>query len=186
VRADHPGEKRLVAYVTLNHDVSAKELRDFLRQRLPDFMLPSMYVTLDSLPLTPNGKVDRKALVPPEGVGQVAAEAYVAPRTAAESVIAAIWSSLLRVNTVGVHDNFFAIGGHSLLLVQLGVRIRDVFQISLTLKQVFDHPTVAGVVDELTHACGDRAVVDEMAAMYMSVASLSDDEVREALTRIHE
>ncbi|HEU5136505.1 MAG TPA: amino acid adenylation domain-containing protein [Steroidobacteraceae bacterium] len=186
VRADHPGEKRLVAYMTLNHDVSARELRDFLRQRLPDFMLPSMFVTLDALPLTPNGKVDRKALVPPEGAGQVAAEAYVAPRTAAESVIAGIWTSLLRVNVVGVHDNFFAIGGHSLLLVQFAARVRDVFQVSLTLKQFFDHPTVAGVVDELARACGDRAVVDETAAVYISVASLSDDEVRQALTQIHE
>jgi hypothetical protein len=186
VRADHPGEKRLVAYVTLNHEVSAKELRDFLRQRLPDFMLPSMYVTLAALPLTPNGKVDRKALVPPEGAGQVAAEVYVAPRTATESVIAGIWSTLLRVNAVGIHDNFFAIGGHSLLLVQFAARVRDVFQFSLTLKQIFDHPTVAGVAEELARASEDRAKLDEAAAVYLSVATLSDDEVKEALTRIHE
>jgi hypothetical protein len=184
VRADPPGEKRLIAYVTLKHEVSARQLVDFLRQRLPDFMLPSMFVTLDSLPLTPSGKVDRKALVPPEGASHVAAEAYVAPRTAAESVIAEIWCSLLGANAVGVHDNFFEIGGHSLLLVRFAARVRDVFQISLTLKQIFDHPTVAGVVEELARVCGDRIVVDETATVYLSVAGLSDDEVTAALTLI--
>jgi hypothetical protein len=144
-------------------------------------MLPSAFVTLESLPLTPNGKLDRKALLLLEGAGEAATDTYVAPETAAERVIAGIWASLLNVKRIGLHDNFFEIGGHSLSLVQFGSRIRDVFQVSLTLKQIFDRPTVAGVLEELIGSRGDRAVVEEIATLYTSMAAMSDDEVRAAL-----
>ncbi len=138
------GDKRLIAYVVSSQQnaPTAVELRRDLAQYLPDYMVPADVVTLDALPLTVNGKIDRRALPEPK---PVQATAYVAPRTPLESTIAELWAEVLGVEQVGVNDNFFALGGHSLMATQLISRVRLVCQVELPLRQLFDAPTVAGL-----------------------------------------
>ncbi len=139
---DLPGNKRLVAYVvTSDKSLTTKQLREFLTQKLPEYMVPSAFVTLDTLPLTPNGKVDRKALPAPDG--EITREhEYVAPRTPSEEIIANIFASVLGVQNVGIHDNFFELGGHSLLAVRLMSEIQQQFQKNFPLVTLFQNPTI--------------------------------------------
>ncbi|HEU4880944.1 MAG TPA: FkbM family methyltransferase, partial [Longimicrobium sp.] len=130
-----------------------RDLRERLRERLPEHMVPAAYVYLDALPLTPNGKVDRKALPAPEQPS--ADEAYVAPRTPVEEVLAGIWAEVLRLDRVGVETNFFEAGGHSLLGTRVVSRIREVFSVELPLRALFEGPTVAELavrVEEMRRA----------------------------------
>jgi acyl carrier protein len=121
-----------------------------LRRRLPDYMVPAVFVTLPALPLTLNGKVDRAALPAPTADNRLHdAACAVAPRTPVEAEIAALVAGLLGVTTVGVDDNFFLLGGHSLLGTQLIVRLRDAFGVELTLRTLFDAPTVAELAAEI-------------------------------------
>ena len=142
-REDEPGEKELVAYVVLSPGakLNAGELRDHLRKRLPDYMVPAEFVAIESVPLTANGKVDRAAL--PSSNGSRHSEAYVGPRTAVEEELVKVLAPLLKLERVGVNDNFFLLGGHSLLGTQLIARISETFGVDLTLLKLFDHPTVA-------------------------------------------
>jgi amino acid adenylation domain-containing protein len=151
---DESGQQQLVAYVVAANAVAANtdlseirgsELRRRLREKLPDYMVPSVFVMLDALPLTPNGKVDRKRLPAPE---RMRAEAeYVAPRTAIEEIISSIWSEVLRLERVGVYDNFFELGGHSLLATQVTFAIREKLGVELPLRRIFETPTVAGLAE---------------------------------------
>ena len=148
------GDKRLVAYVVPvqrgeDAGLSGSQLRRFLQERLPDYMVPSAFVVIDALPLTPNGKVDRLALPAPQWSRQQLASEYVAPRTPVEEVLAGIWSQVLRIEKVGVHDNFFDLGGHSLLATQLVSRVREAFEIELPLRNVFESPTVATLAEHV-------------------------------------
>ncbi|HEX2076290.1 MAG TPA: amino acid adenylation domain-containing protein [Longimicrobium sp.] len=143
LRADGPGEARLVAYVAAAEGAAAPaaaELRAHLGATLPDYMVPGAFVTLDRLPLTPSGKVDRRALPAPERAPE---RDYVPPTTPAEEVVAALWAEVLGVERVGVHDNFFEIGGHSLLVARLYARIREAFPREMVLVDLFRHTTVA-------------------------------------------
>ncbi|NET66088.1 MAG: amino acid adenylation domain-containing protein [Moorea sp. SIO1G6] len=142
VTEDVPGHKRLVAYyVSQSESLSTKQLREFLFQKLPDYMVPSAFVTLDTLPLTPNGKVDRKSLPAPDG--EIAREhKYVAARTTIELQLTQIWSDVLNLTSVGVQDNFFELGGHSLNAVRLMSQIQQQFQINLPLATLFQSPTI--------------------------------------------
>jgi hypothetical protein len=126
-------DKRLVAYVVARPDTSTNELRSFLKQKLPEFMLPSAFVCLDSLPLTPNGKVDRRALPVPDQSRPELESLFVAARTAVEDVLAQIWKDVLKLDKVGIHDNFFELGGHSLLATQVVSRVRHVFSNGATI-----------------------------------------------------
>jgi amino acid adenylation domain-containing protein len=146
-REDAQGNTVLAAYVvpTDGPPPEAGDLRAFLKERLPDYMIPAAFVLLDRLPLTPNGKVDRRALPAPERAATAAVAAYVPPRTATEEKLAAVWADLLGRPRVGVHDNFFELGGHSLLAVQLVVRIRKAFGTELSLQTPFKAPTVAAL-----------------------------------------
>ncbi|HEY7616688.1 MAG TPA: condensation domain-containing protein, partial [Terriglobales bacterium] len=145
VREDRPGDKRLVAYVVPGQGISPDlaELREWARNKLPEYMVPSKFAVLQKLPLSPNGKVDRKAL-PDPGAHPEAEQAGLAPRTPAEEVIATIWEQVLRIKQVGIQDNFFSLGGHSLLATQVISRIRQVFQVEVPLRLIFEAPTVAG------------------------------------------
>ncbi len=144
-------ELRLVAYYVPHADqtVSADELRAFLRRSLPEYMIPSAWVELAELPLNSNGKVDRQALPLPDADQLARSVAFVAPRTPEEEGIAAIWSAVLGVAQVGVHDNFFDLGGHSLRATQVVARIRQAFQTELPLRALFEAPTVAGLAARL-------------------------------------
>ena len=141
-REDSPGEKRLAAYLILEHTTSIGELRGFLKERLPDYMIPSAFVVLDKLPLSSNGKVDRRRLPEPETSRPSLTDTYVPPTTEAERVLARIWSEVLRVEQVGIHDNFFELGGDSILSVQIITRARRA-GLQLTAKQVFNRQTIA-------------------------------------------
>ena len=149
------GDLRLVAYIVAEGALPGPgELREFLAAKLPEPMLPSVFVGLDALPLTPNGKVDRRALPAPDQV-RPAAGGYVAPRTPVEEILASIWAEILRADLIGVHDDFFDLGGHSLLGTQLVSRIRRSFWIELPLRHLFETPTVAGLaarIELLLHA----------------------------------
>ncbi len=151
VREDEPGDKRLVAYVVLNTEQfpKAAELRQFLKAKLPEYMVPSAFVVLESLPLTSNGKVDRRALRAPDlysdacGGLRLRTDKYVAPRNTIEELLAQIWAQVLKVEQVGVDDNFFTLGGHSLLATQLVSRIRNIFKVELPLRELFGTATLA-------------------------------------------
>src|SRR4030095_11913400 len=104
------------------------DLRSFLKQRLPEYMIPALFVQIDQLPMTPNGKVDRRALPEPDDSKPELIEEYVAPSTPIEKALAEMWMQLLNVEKVGIHDNFFKLGGHSLLAMQLISRVRNSFR----------------------------------------------------------
>lgn len=150
VREETTGDKRMVAYVVGRQAageeaVSAGELRRFLEEKLPDYAIPSTFVTLEAFPLTKNGKVDRAAL-PAPGEGRPLLDAtYVAPQTETETVVAGLWQEVLGVEDVGIHDNFFDLGGHSLLVVLLHNRLKDLFSQELSIVDLFRHPTVASL-----------------------------------------
>lgn len=151
VQEGPPGEKRLVAYVSAKGETrpSANELRDFLKQKLPEHMVPAIFVSLDAFPLTANGKVDRRALPAPDGRRPEVDEAFVACRTPTEDLLAEIWGQVLGVERVGIHDDFFQLGGHSLLATQVVSRIREGFQVEMPLRRLFDTPTVAGLAEHI-------------------------------------
>ncbi|MCP4568731.1 MAG: non-ribosomal peptide synthetase, partial [FCB group bacterium] len=139
-------DQRLVAYVV----GETAPLRAFLAERLPVYMVPSVFVRLDELPLLPNGKVDRQALPAPEGTAETAG--YVAPRNPAEEVLAGIWSDVLGVDRVGIHDDFFALGGHSLVAARVLARVRRAFGREPALSALFDAPTVADLATRIAGA----------------------------------
>jgi amino acid adenylation domain-containing protein len=142
---DAPGEKRLVAYVV--GGAQADELREHLRRSLPEYMVPAAFVVLEALPLTPNGKLDRKALPAPEYAA--GADRYEAPRTEAERKVAAVWAEVLGVESVGAHDRFFDLGGHSLLLVRVQARLREAFGQPVPITHLFRYLTVRALAAAL-------------------------------------
>jgi acyl carrier protein len=147
VRDDEADDKQLIAYVVL-HDgktSTSDELRRYLRRELPEFMIPATIVQLDKFPLTPMGKVDRLALPVPDIIGSRSDKVYCAPTTPTQERLAEIWRELLKLERVGVDDNFFNLGGHSLLAMQVISRTRATFQVELPLRRLFEYPTVAGV-----------------------------------------
>jgi amino acid adenylation domain-containing protein len=158
-REDTPGDLRLVAYIVFhqNQAVSSGELREYVKQKLPDFMVPSFFVTLDKLPLTPNQKIDRKALPAPEK-GKTGSEgAYVPPKNELQRTIAGIWQAVLNVPEVSMNDNFFELGGHSLLLVQAYYRIHEITDKELTMTDLFKYPTISALAEYLSR---DTSVED--------------------------
>lgn len=155
-REDGPGDKRLVAYIVVDKkpEPSARELRSLLKQVLPDYMVPSVFVTVDRLPLTPNGKIDRKAL-PAPGLTQSSSKSeLVAPRSNLERVIAQIWRQVLKLEKVGVHDNFFDLGGHSLLMAQAHSLFREKFKKDLPLIKLLEHSTISSLARYLVDEHG--------------------------------
>jgi amino acid adenylation domain-containing protein len=145
-REEEAGDKRLVAYVVgETESVAVIELRAYLKEKLPEYMMPSAFVMLDALPLTANGKVDRRALPAPERGRAEGGNEYVAPRTPVEEMVAGIWSEVLGVERVGVNDNFFELGGHSLLATQVISRLKESLRVEVTLDKMFESPTVAAV-----------------------------------------
>ncbi|TRU46908.1 MAG: amino acid adenylation domain-containing protein [Microcystis aeruginosa Ma_QC_Ch_20071001_S25] len=151
IREDTPGDKYLVAYIVAHYEriPMISELRQFLSSKLPLYMVPQAFVFLESLPLTTNRKVDRRALPAPDKIGN-RRDQYVAPRNGIEEMLVQIWTEILKVEQVGIYDNFFEIGGHSLLATQLVSRIRSLFKIELPLRSLF----AAATVVELAHLIG--------------------------------
>ncbi|MCB1057233.1 MAG: amino acid adenylation domain-containing protein, partial [Acidobacteria bacterium] len=162
VREDTPGDQRLVAYVVPEEgaEVAGGVLRPYLQQKLPDYMVPSRYVALDSLPVTANGKLDRDGLPAPEGDRPELEQVYVDPESEVEQTIAGLWQGVLGVDRVGRHDNFFELGGHSMLLTQIHVELAQKYP-ELTLVDLFTYPTVASLAEHLGRAAGAAAEVEE-------------------------
>jgi amino acid adenylation domain-containing protein len=152
VREDLPGERRLVAYgvaQAMSAPPTLAEVRQFLKQKLPDYMLPTVFVLLDKLPLTPSGKVDRRALPLPDPARPDLLASYVAPRTPVEQQIAAVWAEILKLERIGIQDNFFELGGYSLLGTQVTARLRQIFGVELPLRLLFEAPTVAEFTEQV-------------------------------------
>jgi len=151
VREDHPGIKRLAGYFIASEGKApaTAELRAHLAQRLPDYMLPSSFVALEKFPLNANGKVDRKNLPAPEYGLTDANSPGEGARTPTEEVVSEVWAQVLHLGRAGIHDNFFELGGHSLLGTQVVSRLRQIFQVELPLRALFECPTVAGVADRI-------------------------------------
>ncbi len=169
-RSDQSDDLRIMAYV-VGAPIAHDALRAWLRKKLPEYMLPSAFVFLKTLPLTPNGKVDRAALPAPEDVRAGVQADFVAPRTPAEEKLASLWAGLLKVNTVGVYDNFFDLGGHSLLATQVVSRMRKEFQVEISLRSLFESPTVAAMAEKI-----ESATADDTARLLRELDQLSDDE----------
>jgi amino acid adenylation domain-containing protein len=152
VREDVPDDKRLVAYIVpgQNQKLSVSELREYVKQTLPDFMVPSHFVTLDAFPLTPNQKIDRKALPRPDQVQIESETAYVPPKNELQQTIVNIWQELLHVPMVGMDDNFFELGGHSLLIVRAYYRLCEVIDRELSITDMFRFPTVSTLAEYLS------------------------------------
>jgi amino acid adenylation domain-containing protein len=186
LREDTPGDKRLVAYLVprQSYPPTVSELRGFLQRKLPDYMTPSTFVFLDTLPLTPNGKVDRQALPPPEPTRPDSEQAWVAPRTPEEEILAGIWAQILGIDRVGMHDNFFELGGHSLKATQIVSRVRAAFEIELPLRALFEAPTVAGLAAYIVHRQEQQPGQTELAQIVAEVQGLSEEEVRQMLSQV--
>ncbi|HUZ95886.1 MAG TPA: amino acid adenylation domain-containing protein [Edaphobacter sp.] len=150
LREDAPGEKRLVAYVIA--ESTADELRRSLKDKLPDHMVPAVFVLLDAFPLLYTGKIDRRALPAPDKARPELTKAFVAPRTPTEELLAEIWAQLLGIKLIGIHDNFFDLGGHSLLATQAASRMREAFEVEIPLRRLFEAPTVAGLAESIEAA----------------------------------
>ncbi|HYK41880.1 MAG TPA: amino acid adenylation domain-containing protein [Thermoanaerobaculia bacterium] len=153
------GEQRLVAYV-VSKERNSEALRSGLASRLPEFMIPAAFVFLDAFPLTPSGKIDKKALPAPHLVRPELQASFVAPSTPTERALAKAWQDVLGLDHVGVHDNFFSLGGHSLLMIQVAARLRDSVGVELPLRTFFEAPTIAGLALQADQAVpGEREQV---------------------------
>jgi acyl carrier protein len=163
VREDVPGDKRLAAYVTAKpgRALNPHELRQHLKQKLPDAMVPSAIVVLDALPLSANGKIDRKALPAPDS-RQEPDESLVAPRTELERTIAAIWQDVLRIDKASVDDNFFDLGGHSLLLVEVQSKLNRALDRDIPVVELFKHSTIGALSKHLSESQEEHSVLDRV------------------------
>jgi amino acid adenylation domain-containing protein len=184
VREDKQGLLQLTAYVTTSRETNPLELRDYLSQKLPPYMVPADFVFLGKMPRTLNGKINRQALPDPDGKAGKAAAAYVEPSTALEKVLIGVWSELLNYEPVGLNDNFFNLGGHSILVTQLVGRLRSLLPVDLPLRIIFDKPTIAELSAHILSEADDTAEIETTAELLLQVAELSDEETEEALNAI--
>jgi acyl-coenzyme A synthetase/AMP-(fatty) acid ligase/acyl carrier protein len=179
------GVKRLAAYFVPDgaEPLSAGELRSFLTERLPDYMVPSVYMSLDALPLTSSGKIDRRALPAAAQTVLDTEEDFVAPRGAVEEVVAAIWSEVLEVERVSAHSNFFELGGHSIAAAQVVYRVRDLFRVELPVRSIFEGPTVAELSQALVGNEARPGQTEKIALAYKKIINMSHHEMERALQR---
>lgn len=177
------GENWLVAYLVLLPGQTPKisELRSYMRSKLPEYMIPSLFIILDALPLTPSGKINRRALPEPGEQHQALETACEAPRNPVEEVLAILFAEILGLERVGINDHFFERGGHSLLATRLHSRIRDELQVELPLRSLFENPTVARLSDLMLRHPQQRATIEKTARVLLELAQLSDDDVEALL-----
>jgi amino acid adenylation domain-containing protein len=183
-RDDIPGGEGLVAYIVAEDgaDLDREELRGFLREKLPHYMVPSFFVAVEQFPLTPAGKVDRRSLPAPDGARPALAREYVGPRTPIEEALAEICADLLGVERVGVGDSFFELGGHSLLATQLISRVQEELGVQMPLRTVFEHPRVAELAERIERLkATEPSDMDKIAELLGEVEQLSEDEARALL-----
>jgi amino acid adenylation domain-containing protein len=182
-REEESKSNRLIAYVVpaQGKAPTVSELCNYLKDKLPDYMVPSVFAFLDSLPLTPAGKVDRRTLPEPGTARPRLDTAYVPPRTLLEEKVAKIWAKVLSLDRVGVHDNYFELGGDSLLATQVISRLREAFHIELPLRALFENPTVASLAVQITQTQAKKAGREDLARMLADVEACSDKEAQRLL-----
>jgi amino acid adenylation domain-containing protein len=172
VREDAPGDQRLIAYVvpsTAGEDPDFEQLRRLLKTKLPPFMVPSAFVTLDAFPVTANGKLNRAALPAPDGARPDLQRSYVAPQTPVEETLAEIWGDVLGIDRIGIDDDFFDLGGHSLLAVRMLSRVHDALGLNLYLGRVFEHSTIRALGAIVTAELLAETEDDELSALLAEV-----------------
>jgi acyl carrier protein len=167
-------QRRPAAVARADGLLTITELREFLKDRLPEYMLPSVFILLETMPLTLTGKVDRRALPAPEQMRPALSQHYVAPRTPVETELAEIWAQLLAIECAGIHDNFFELGGHSLLVIQLAARISESFQINLPMARLFETPTIAQLALLVTQAQAEQEDGAELAQLLAELKEQSE------------
>jgi amino acid adenylation domain-containing protein len=185
--AEPNGDQRLVAYVAASRAPAPtfKELRNFLTQKLPDHMVPSVFVMLDALPLTPNGKVDRGALPPPEQQRPQREFDHVEPRTPTEEKLASIWADVLKAESLSIHDNFFELGGHSLAAARIVTRVVQTFQLELPVKALFESPSVAEMAAVIMQNQSKRVSDEELAQMLREIEVMTEEDAQRYVSDIH-
>ncbi|NDJ60828.1 MAG: hypothetical protein GYB67_06865, partial [Chloroflexi bacterium] len=166
------GEQRLAAFFVADRPLTNQDIRTHLLSKLPDYMLPTYFIPLESLPLTPNGKIDRGALPALVANRQHATSAYAAPGNEIESQLASIWGELLGISLVGIHDNFFDLGGHSLPAIRIVARIQAAYGVEIPLTRFFEAPTIAQLA----------LVIEEL--LLAQIEDLSDDEAQRLLDQL--
>lgn len=179
-REDQPGDARLIAYfIPAGHPApTVTELRSFLKEKLPNYMIPSAFVMLRAFPLTPNGKVDRSALPVPEDTRPDLDAPFAAPRTVVEEDLAEIWAEVLSLDHVGIHDNFFDLGGHSLTATRIISQVIKRFQLELPIQSLFESPTVAEMAAVITQSQAKNLGEKELEQLLAELESLSDNEAQ--------
>ncbi|PLZ98347.1 non-ribosomal peptide synthetase [Fischerella thermalis CCMEE 5268] len=163
-REDIPKNHRLVAYIVTHSEntFSVHELRDYLKEKLPDYMVPSTFIKLDKLPLTPNGKIDRSALPAPDIQRPDLQEVYEAPNSEVERAIAKIWLEILHIEKVGVNDNFFELGGNSLLMVQVNNKLREVLHCDISVVEMFQNPTIKSLAKHINPRARETSTFESL------------------------
>ena len=182
---DASGDTRLIAYIVPEEGVepTSSEMWAFLQEKLPSYMLPSVFVTIKELPLTPNGKVDRRALPLPEQIGDEVSANFIAPRTVMEETVAEIWRQTLGITQVGVESNFFDLGGHSLLATRVMSQIRESCGIELPLRVLFESPTIAALARKLEEAQPKETELGRILSMLENMENISEEEVTALLAQ---
>jgi acyl carrier protein len=183
---DAPGEKRLIAYVVgarRQLSIVSDELRAYLKERLPEYMLPLAFIQMDALPLSPNGKVDRRALPAPEQVKAAFAVASIGPRTPLEEILCGIWQEVLGAEQVGVTDNFFELGGHSLLVTQIISRVREIFRVELPVRKLFDAVTIEQLSSIIVENETKPGQTESIARTLKTIRNMPEEERRKILQR---
>lgn len=182
VREDEPGNKYLVAYlVTNDNQPTPSTLRNFLKKKLPDYMIPAAFVFIEALPLMPNGKINRRALPTADNSQRNLEVDFIPPHTPTEQELARIWVEVLKVKQAGIHDNFFELGGHSLLATQVISRLREAFSLDFPLRYLFENPTIAELSQKVITQQIEQAENDALAEILAEVEELSEGEVRRQL-----
>ncbi|HKG80260.1 MAG TPA: amino acid adenylation domain-containing protein, partial [Pyrinomonadaceae bacterium] len=176
------GEEQLAAYVVSATEISADDLRNFLLQKLPEYMVPSVIIYLDHIPMTQAGKVDRSALPSPEVVRRQ--REHVAPRTAVEQVLEGIWSEVLGIKNISVHDNFFELGGHSLLITQIASRVRNTLHTEIPIRLIFESPSIAQLATALSQDPENGKKLESTADLLVRLNELGSDEIEQLLQQV--
>lgn len=166
-----------IALVVERHELSVNRLRAFLREQLPEYMLPTHFILIDRMPLTPNGKLDRRALPEPEQIKRIERK-FIAPRTPVETKLSEIWQKVLKLERVGIYDNFFELGGHSLLLTQVAAQVYSLFGVELPLREMFEVPTIVDMVEAIAARQLEHQDETELAAMVAELQGLSANEIQ--------
>ena len=182
-KSDSQNNKQLVAYYVPENGLhpTINELRDFLMNDLPDYMIPTAFVELESFPMTQTGKIDRRALPDPDQFRPLLVTKYVAPRTKTEKRLAEIVAEVLKIKQVGVFDNFFELGGHSMLGTQVISQLREEFHVDLPLRALFENPTVEGIARAITEELAAGQDESELEAMLDELDGMSDEEIKRLL-----